>query len=81
GYPSLRLCSELLSVYVKIDRQFVYGIPLVTVKCEFVGSILKMSRASRAQVIAEVIELPEDLALLSEMWADLVKGYLFGRLQ
>ncbi|MFO6379764.1 EAL domain-containing protein, partial [Pseudomonas aeruginosa] len=56
-------------------------IHLDTVKREFVGSILKMARASRAQVIAEGIELPEELAVLSEMGVDLVQGYLFGRPQ
>ena len=40
-----------------------------------------MARASRAQVIAEGIELPEELAVLSEMGVDLVQGYLFGRPQ
>lgn len=67
GYSSLRLWSELRPDYVKIDRHFVDGIHLDTVKREFVGSILKMARASRAQVIAEGIELPEELAVLSEM--------------
>lgn len=81
GYSSLRLWSELRPDYVKIDRHFVDGIHLDTVKREFVGSILKMARASRAQVIAEGIELPEELAVLSEMGVDLVQGYLFGRPQ
>nr|WP_269975249.1 EAL domain-containing protein [Pseudomonas aeruginosa] len=81
SYSSLRLWSELRPDYVKIDRHFVDGIHLDTVKREFVGSILKMARASRAQVIAEGIELPEELAVLSEMGVDLVQGYLFGRPQ
>nr|UYT19556.1 hypothetical protein OBG92_01688 [Pseudomonas aeruginosa] len=81
GYSSLRLWSELRPDYVKIDRHFVDGIHLDPVKREFVGSILKMARASRAQVIAEGIELAEELAVLSEMGVDLVQGYLFGRPQ
>ncbi|MCJ1885151.1 GGDEF domain-containing protein [Pseudomonas sp. LA21] len=79
GYSSLRLWSELRPDYVKIDRHFIEGIHLDTVKREFVGSILKMAHASRAQVIAEGIELAEELAVLSEMGIDLVQGYLFGR--
>ena len=40
-----------------------------------------MARASRAQVIAEGIELAEELATLIEMGVDLVQGYLLCRPQ
>ena len=66
---------------MKIDRHFIDGIHLDAVKREFVGSILKMAEASRAQVIAEGIELPEELAVLTEMVVDLVQGYLLSRPQ
>lgn len=81
GYSSLRLWSELRPDYVKIDRHFIDGIHKDAVKREFVGSILKMAKASRAQVIAEGIELAEELAVLSEMGVDLLQGYLLGRPQ
>jgi len=81
GYSSLRLWSELRPDYVKIDRHFINGIHQDAVKREFVGSILQMAKASRAQVIAEGIELPEELAVLAEMGVDLVQGYLLGRPQ
>lgn len=81
GYSSLRLWSELRPDYVKIDRHFIDGIHQDAVKREFVGSILKMARASRAQVIAEGIELAEELAILIEMGVDLVQGYLLCRPQ
>lgn len=81
GYSSLRLWSELRPDYVKIDRYFIDGIHLDPVKREFVESILKIARASRAQVIAEGIELREELAVLANMGIDLVQGYLLGRPQ
>ena len=81
GYSSLRLWSELRPDYVKIDRHFIDGIHRDTVKREFVGSILKMARASRAEVIAEGIEREEELATLIEMGLDLVQGYLLCRPQ
>ncbi len=81
GYSSLRLWSELRPEYVKIDRHFIDGIHLDPLKREFVGSILQIARASKAQVIAEGIELPEELAVLSDMGVDLVQGYLLGRPQ
>lgn len=81
GYSSLRLWSELRPDYVKIDRHFIDGIHQDAVKLEFVGSILKMAKASCAQVIAEGIEQAEELAVLIEMGIDLVQGYLLGRPQ
>ncbi|MGN8278643.1 bifunctional diguanylate cyclase/phosphodiesterase [Pseudomonas sp. SMN5] len=81
GYSSLRLWSELRPDYVKIDRHFIDGIHQDALKREFVGSILKIARTSRAQVIAEGIELPEELAVLIEMGVDLVQGYLLARPQ
>ena len=81
GYSSLRLWSELRPDYVKIDRHFIDGIHQDALKREFVGSILQIARASRAQVIAEGIELPEELAVLTEMGVDLLQGYLLCRPQ
>ena len=81
GYSSLRLWSELRPDYVKIDRHFIDGIHLDPVKREFVGSILQIAKASRAKVVAEGIELPEELAVLTEMGVDLVQGYLICRPQ
>jgi len=79
GYSGLRMWSELRPDYVKIDRYFIDGIHRDAVKREFVESIMKIARASRAQVIAEGIELSEELRVLSEMGIDLVQGYLLGR--
>ncbi|WP_263138568.1 bifunctional diguanylate cyclase/phosphodiesterase [Pseudomonas sp. RIT-PI-AD] len=81
GYSSLRLWSELRPDYVKIDRHFIDGIHQDAVKREFVGSILQIAKTSRAQVIAEGIELPEELRVLADMGVDLVQGYLLGRPQ
>ncbi|NKQ11546.1 phosphodiesterase [Pseudomonas sp. SST3] len=79
GYSSLRMWSELRPDYVKIDRYFVDGIHRDAVKREFVESIMKIARASRAQVVAEGIELIEEFRVLSDMGVDLVQGYLLGR--
>jgi EAL domain-containing protein (putative c-di-GMP-specific phosphodiesterase class I)/GGDEF domain-containing protein len=79
GYSSLRLWSELHPEFVKIDRHFIDGIHLDRVKREFVGSILDMAKASSAHIIAEGIELPEELEVLQEMGIDWIQGYLLGR--
>lgn len=79
GYSSLRLWTELEPEFVKIDRHFIDGIHLDPVKRQFVGSILTMAKASRAHVIAEGIELPEELSVLMDMGVDWVQGYWLGR--
>ncbi len=79
GYSGLRMWSELRPDYVKIDRYFIDGIHRDPVKREFVESIMKIARASRAVVIAEGIELSEELEILADMGIDLVQGYLLGR--
>ncbi|MGY3257868.1 bifunctional diguanylate cyclase/phosphodiesterase [Pseudomonas chlororaphis] len=81
GYSSLRLWSELRPDYVKIDRHFIDGIHQDALKREFVGSILQIAKASRAQVIAEGIEVAEELEVLTEMGVDLLQGYLLCRPQ
>lgn len=68
GYSSLRLWSELRPDYVKIDRHFIDGIHQDALKREFVGSILQIARASRAQVIAEGIEFQKNWRC-SRRWA------------
>ncbi|MDP3515884.1 MAG: bifunctional diguanylate cyclase/phosphodiesterase [Pseudohongiella sp.] len=81
GYSSLRLWTELQPEFVKIDRHFIDGIHRDPVKREFVGSILNMAKASRAHVIAEGIELREELSVLMDMGVDWVQGYWLGRPQ
>jgi EAL domain-containing protein (putative c-di-GMP-specific phosphodiesterase class I) len=53
--------------FVKIDRLFIEGIHLNAVKRELVGAILKMAEAPRANVIANGIELPDELSMLMDM--------------
>lgn len=79
GYSSLRLWTELQPEFVKIDRHFIDGIHRDPMKREFVGSILNMAKASRSHVIAEGIELAEELRVLESMGVDWVQGYWLGR--
>ncbi|SDU26384.1 diguanylate cyclase/phosphodiesterase [Halopseudomonas salegens] len=79
GYSSLRLWSELRPDFVKIDRHFIDGLHRDPLKREFVGSILSLANASKAHIIAEGIEQPEELRVLEDMGVDWVQGYLLGR--
>lgn len=81
GYSGLRLWTEMRPEYVKIDRYFIDGIHLDPLKREFVGSILRMAKASRAQVVAEGIELKEELDVLEQLGAEMLQGFWLGRPQ
>lgn len=81
GYSSLRLWTEMMPEFVKVDRHFVDGIHLDTLKREFLGSILNMAKASGAIVIAEGVELPEELQVLEQLGAHMSQGFLLGRPQ
>ncbi|MEG2032849.1 MAG: EAL domain-containing protein, partial [Janthinobacterium sp.] len=81
GFSSLRLWSELRPEYVKIDMHFIQGINNDPVKLQFVRSIQEIAEKSGTLVIAEGIELVEELAVLSDMGVDLVQGYLLCRPQ
>lgn len=81
GYSGLRLWTEMMPEYVKVDRHFIDGIHLDQLKREFVGSILRMAAASGATLVAEGVELPEELQVLEQLGAPMVQGFLLGRPQ
>lgn len=81
GYSGLRLWTEMMPEYVKIDRYFIDGIHLDPLKREFIGSILRMAKASGARVVAEGVELGEELAVLEQLGAQMVQGFWLGRPQ
>lgn len=81
GYSSLRLWTEMMPEFVKVDRHFVDGIHLDKLKREFLGSILNMAKASGATVIAEGVERQEELQVLKQLGAPMVQGFLLGRPQ
>ncbi|MBL1142528.1 MAG: EAL and GGDEF domain-containing protein [Proteobacteria bacterium] len=79
GYSSLRVWSEFMPEYVKIDRHFVDGIDNDPVKYEFVRSIQEISRSLGCKVIAEGIETREELKALCALGITHGQGYLLGR--
>lgn len=76
GYSGLKTWSLVRPDYVKIDRHFISGIHLDPVKREFVRSISEIARSLRCRVIAEGIELEEELATLRSLHIRYGQGYL-----
>lgn len=79
GFSSLRRWVDMRPDYVKIDRHFVDGIASEPLKQQFVRSILEMASTSGSTVIAEGVELEEDLRLLRRIGVMACQGYLLAR--
>ena len=79
GFSSLRLWSELVPEYVKIDKHFIHNINLDPLKLEFAKSIQQIAENSGAQVIAEGIETEAELNVVKGLNIAYGQGYFFGR--
>ena len=79
GFSTLRLWSELRPEYVKADKHFVHGIARDPVKRQFLRSMQHIARRSGSQVIAEGVEVAEDLRAVRRLGVALAQGWFIGR--
>jgi EAL domain-containing protein (putative c-di-GMP-specific phosphodiesterase class I) len=77
GYCSLTYLSRLPVDTVKIDKSFVQS--TAAADDSIVGAIIAMAHGLGMTVIAEGVELPEQLSGLAARGCDLVQGFLLGR--
>ena len=75
GYSGLRLWSELLPDFIKIDKHFIHNIHSDRIKVSFVASLHRMATASHCRIIAEGVELGEDLAVLQKIGIAFAQGF------
>ena len=77
-----RSCVENLILLepdiVKIDKRWIHGISRDSVRKRSLKRLLNMSEALGAEVIAEGIELEEDLEVLKELGVPYGQGFLLG---
>ncbi len=81
GYSSLRLWTELMPDYVKIDRHFIEDIDKDPVKLNFVRSIQSMASATNCKVIAEGVETQAECRAIEKIGMQYSQGYYFARPQ
>jgi diguanylate cyclase (GGDEF)-like protein len=81
GSSGLKTWSALRPEFVKVDRYFVAGIEEDPVRGEILRSVVEMARATGSQVVAEGIEIQQQLNLVLELGVDYVQGFLFGQPQ
>jgi diguanylate cyclase (GGDEF)-like protein len=79
GYSGLRLWSELLPEYVKIDKHFIQGLHEDTVKLNFVRSIQDIASSLNCKVIAEGVETKEEFITVEKLGITHAQGYYFAR--
>jgi diguanylate cyclase (GGDEF)-like protein len=79
GYSGLKLWSELLPEYVKIDNHFIHGIDEDPVKFNFVRSIQNIANSLHCNVIAEGIETEHEFKAIAKLGITHAQGYYFAR--
>lgn len=79
GYTNLRMITDLSPDFVKVDRVFVDGIASHARKRVLVESVVNLCHRVDCVVIAEGVELPDDLEPCLEAGVDFLQGFLFAR--
>jgi diguanylate cyclase (GGDEF)-like protein/PAS domain S-box-containing protein len=80
GYSSLSYLQHLPFDVVKVDRAFVRDLkPGYGSGVRVVDAIVRLAHGLGARVVAEGVELPEQLEVLRRLGCDSVQGFLLGR--
>ena len=80
GYGSnLRLWSEVLPEYIKIDRYFIHDLPRDVLKQKFIRSIQGIANALHCHVIAEGIETEEEFEAIEKIGLSFAQGNYLAR--
>ncbi len=79
GYSSLSYLRKYSFDTLKIDRSFINGITLNKEDCNLVKATIAMAHSLDMLVVAEGVEMREQLTLLEKLGCDLVQGYYFSR--
>jgi len=79
GYSSLSYLRRYSFDVLKIDRSFINGITLKKEDRDLVKATIAMAESLGLLVVAEGVELREQIALLDEFGCDLMQGYYFSK--
>lgn len=79
GFSNLRYISELRPAIVKLDRKLLASVSLGSRDFRLLRSIVRLVHDMDAQVVAEGIELSEELYAAREAGVDYGQGFLLGR--
>jgi EAL domain-containing protein (putative c-di-GMP-specific phosphodiesterase class I) len=79
GYSGLETIGKLKPSYLKVDMSLVQGVHTSVINREMLKAIIALGRGIGAKVVAEGIELPEELNTVRKLGVDYGQGYLLGR--
>jgi EAL domain-containing protein (putative c-di-GMP-specific phosphodiesterase class I) len=77
GHSSLAYLKKLPVDALKIDKEFIRGIPSDEDDISIVKSIIALAKSMRLDVVAEGVETDDQLDFLSKEGCNLIQGYLF----
>ena len=79
GYSSLAYLKRFPVHQLKIDRSFIQDTPHNLSDCQLVSTMISMAHGLHMSVVAEGVEHPEQVELLSKLGCDIAQGYLYSR--
>jgi len=79
GYSSLSYLRRFSIDILKIDRSFIKEMTTVEHDKVLVSAIISMAKALGITVVAEGVELKEEVELLTELSCDAIQGYYFSK--
>ena len=79
GYSSLNLLNELPLDWVKVDRSFIKDIDVDEKKKDMVLYIVSLCHSLGYQVVAEGVETPEQLQLVTTFGCEQVQGFVYSK--
>ncbi len=79
GYSSLSVLKHFPLDTIKIDRSFVMDLVDSPSDAAIASTIIALAKGLNFKVLAEGIETPEQIAVLSKMGCDYAQGYWYSR--
>lgn len=79
GYASLHTINRIMPDIIKIDRSVIQDIDKSMVKERMLQGLLLIANETGSLVVAEGIERPEEVQILSKHKVDMAQGYFYAR--
>jgi len=79
GYSSLSYLQKLPVDTLKIDREFINGLPDLKESVTLVKGIIGMAKGLGLKVTAEGVETEEQYSILQDLECDFIQGYLISK--
>jgi PAS domain S-box-containing protein len=77
GYSSLSCLHRFPIDILKVDRSFIQNMKSQPHAASVVEAVIKLAHKLGLEVVAEGVEMPEQLALLHSLGCNLMQGFLF----